>query len=139
MSSVDIRRVLDQRLLELINDGVEIDMALAVTSDGHIVSTAQKRDVPLQRLGAMGSTLMSLGDTITHELGMGSCRNIIAENEGGIVAFMHITKNLVMVSMTPANGSLGLLLSASRNCVASILLDIKNLKQTERGNGNDQS
>lgn len=125
MSSIDFKKLLQARLDELVNDGMQVDAALAVTTDGHLVASAQKKEITFKRLAAMGSTLMSLGDTITKELEMGSCKNIIAENEGGVVVFMHISKNLVMVSLTSSGSGLGLLLSASRNCIASILQDIK--------------
>lgn len=125
MSKDEIRVLIQSRLEELVNEGVQVDAALAVTTDGHMVASAQKKDLSLKRLAAMGSTLMSLGDTITKELQMGSCKNIIAENEAGIVVFMHITKNLVMVSLTSSGNGLGLLLSSSRNCIFSIMQDIK--------------
>ena len=125
MSSEAIKELIKSRLEELVTEGMHIDAALAVTVDGHMVASAQKKDLSLKRLAAMGSTLMSLGDTITRELEMGSCKNIIAENEGGIVVFMHITKNLVMVSLTASGSGLGLLLSSSRSCIASIMQDIK--------------
>jgi predicted regulator of Ras-like GTPase activity (Roadblock/LC7/MglB family) len=129
MSTIDFKQILQTRLEELVREAMHVDAALAVTTDGHLVASAQKTDVTLKRLAAMGSTLMSLGDTITRELAMGSCRNIIAENEGGIVVFMHISKNLVMVSMTSSGNGLGLLLSSSRNCIASIVQDIKTQQQ----------
>jgi len=59
---------------------------------------------------------MSLGDTITAELQMGTCDNIISENKQGIVAFMHISNNLVLVTLTVQKNSLGMLLSYSRRC-----------------------
>jgi hypothetical protein len=57
---------------------------------------AQRREIPGKRLAAMGSTLMSLGNTITKELGDGGkCRNVISENERGVVVFMQITSRIV--------------------------------------------
>lgn len=132
MSTIDFKKILQNRLELLIDESLQVDAALAVTTDGHLVASAQKTDVSLKRLAAMGSTLMSLGDTITKELAMGSCKNIIAENEGGIVVFMHISKNLVMVSLTSSASGLGLLLSSSRSCIASILQDIKSQQQTAK-------
>lgn len=126
MSNIDFKKILQHRLEELVTEGMHVDAALAVTTDGHLIASAQKTDVTLTRLAAMGSTLMSLGDTITKELAMGACRNIIAENEGGIVVFMHISRNMVMVSLTSSGSGLGMLLSSSRNCIGSIVQDIKN-------------
>ncbi|MEZ5672765.1 MAG: hypothetical protein R3E08_10450 [Thiotrichaceae bacterium] len=66
---------------------------------------------PLERLATMGSTLMSLGDTITAELKMGNCDNIISENKQGIVTFMHINNELVLVTLTVQKNALGMLSS----------------------------
>ena len=133
MSIESVKLVLKNRLEELVNLGGPVEAALAVTTDGHMVASAQRKEFSLKRLAAMGSTLMSLGDTITKELQMGSCNNIISENENGIVVFMHITKNLVMVSLTSSSGGgLGMLLSSSRNCVGSIIQDIKNQNTAEK-------
>lgn len=133
MSIESIKLVLKNRLEELVSLGGPVEAALAVTTDGHMMASAQRKEFSLKRLAAMGSTLMSLGDTITKELQMGSCNNIISENEYGIVVFMHITKNLVMVSLTSSSGSgLGMLLSSSRNCVGNIIQDIKNQNTAEK-------
>lgn len=128
MSSNEIKILIQARLEELITESGQVEAALAVTTDGHLIASAQRKEYALKRLAAMGSTLMALGDTITKELLMGSCKNIIAENEHGIVVFMHITKNLVMVSLTPSSSSLGLLLSSSRSCIGNIMKDIKDQK-----------
>jgi predicted regulator of Ras-like GTPase activity (Roadblock/LC7/MglB family) len=108
---------LDQRLAKLLEDCSVINAAVVTTADGHMCAMRQgNQTYPLERLATMGSTLMSLGDTITAELQMGTCDNIISENKQGIVAFMHISNNLVLVTLTVQKNSLGMLLSYSRRC-----------------------
>lgn len=108
---------LDQRLAKLLEDCSVINAAVVTTADGHMCAMRQgNQNYPLERLATMGSTLMSLGDTITAELKMGTCDNIISENKQGIVAFMHINNNLVLVTLTVQKNSLGMLLSHSRRC-----------------------
>jgi hypothetical protein len=108
---------LDQRLAKLLEDCSVINAAVVTTADGHMCAMRQgNQHYPLERLATMGSTLMSLGDTITAELKMGTCDNIISENKQGIVAFMHINNNLVLVTLTVQKNSLGMLLSYSRRC-----------------------
>jgi hypothetical protein len=107
----------DQRLVKLLEDCSVINAAVVTTADGHMCAMRQgNQDYPLERLATMGSTLMSLGDTITAELKMGTCDNIISENKQGIVAFMHINDNLVLVTLTVQKNALGMLLSHSRRC-----------------------
>jgi len=111
---------LEQRLQKLIDDCHAIDAAVVTTIDGHMQAMKQRnKDYPLERLATMGSTLMSLGDTITAELEMGTCDNIISENKDGLVAFMHINNEMVLVTLGQEK-SLGMLLSHSRRCAGDI-------------------
>lgn len=111
----------DQRLAKLLDDCSVVNAAVVTTVDGYTCAMRQSNQhYPLERLATMGSTLMSLGDTITAELQMGNCDNIISENKQGIVAFMHINNDLVLVTLTVHKNSLGLLLSYSRRCAEDI-------------------
>ena len=107
----------EQRLSKLIENCDAVEAAVVATLDGHTCAMQQRfQEYQLERLATMGSTLMSLGDTITAELRMGTCENIISENQEGIVAFMHINQNLVLVTLTKQKNALGMLLSHSRRC-----------------------
>jgi len=108
------RQTLEHALKALIDQTEIINAAVVLTVDGHLQAMAQKQNYPLERVAAMGSSFMSLGDTITAELSMGVCRNIISENEHGIIVFMHINDSMILVSMTTDTSALGLLLSHSR-------------------------
>jgi predicted regulator of Ras-like GTPase activity (Roadblock/LC7/MglB family) len=108
---------LEQRLSKLIEQCSVVDAAVVATLDGYTCAMKQRsQQYPLERLATMGSTLMSLGDTITAELRLGTCDNIISENKNGIVAFMHIDDNLVLITLTTQKNALGMLLSHSRRC-----------------------
>ncbi len=108
---------LESRLAQLLHDCDTIEAAVVSTLDGHMCTMRQQaQQYSLERLATMGSTLMSLGDTITAELNMGLCDNIISENQNGIVAFMHINNDLVLVTLTTQKNALGMLLSHSRRC-----------------------
>lgn len=112
---------LEQRLDKLLDHCQIIEAAVIATVDGHLCAMKQRGlQYTLERLAVMGSTLMSLGDTITAELQMGNCDNIISENKNGIVAFMHITKELVLVTLTAQKTALGMLLSHTRMCAEDL-------------------
>ena len=117
MLSQAIISKLEQRLALLLENCQVIDASVVATVDGYMCAMKQRhQQYALERLATMGSTLMSLGDTITAELKMGKCDNMISENQNGIVAFMHINENLVLVSLTTHKNALGMLLSHSRLC-----------------------
>lgn len=124
MSFTDMRSLIQVHLQQLIEQVESAHAAIAVTTDGHLVTKAERKEVPAKRLAAMGSTLMSLGDTITKELEMGPCRNVISENEDGVVIFMHLTKKTVLICVAESASSLGMLLSASRHCIEKIRQEI---------------
>lgn len=117
---------LELRLGKLLADCNVIDASVVATLDGHMCAMKQgHHKYSLERLATMGSTLMALGDTITAELHMGHCENIISENKEGIVTFMHIGNNLVLVTLTTKKNALGLLLSHSRRCAEDMAKMIK--------------
>lgn len=118
---------IEKRLEKLLDNCDIIEASVVATIDGHTCAMRQRyNNYPLERLATMGSTLMALGDTITAELNMGNCENIISENRNGIVAFMHINKDLVLVTFTTQKTGLGMLLSHSRVCAQDIANSLAN-------------
>ena len=107
---------LTTRLDTLLKNCDVLDAAVVATIDGHLCAMRQRTEFPLERLATMGSSLMALGDTITAELSMGHCDKIISENQNGLVSFMHINNELVLISLTRHKTGLGMLLTHSRNC-----------------------
>jgi len=117
---------LELRLSKLLADCSVIDASVISTLDGHTCAMKQGQNkYSLERLATMGSTFMALGDTITAELNMGNCENIISENKEGIITFMHIGNNLVLVTLTTKKNALGMLLSHSRRCAEDLAKIIK--------------
>lgn len=103
--------------LDMCNDALGV---LVATVDGNPITQESKNTADFNRISAMASTFISLGDTLTEELSTGNCKNIILENESGIVVFMHINDDLILVSYTNNINILGMLLSSSRMCAQGI-------------------
>lgn len=122
-----LNKTLQPYLDQLVKEKDGVDGALVVTVDGHLLSKSMIDGTKVKRLATMGSSLMSLGNTITGELAMGGCRNVIVENEEGYAAFMHINSKLVLVSFTRSPNGLGMLLSASRNCANLLFKQLQRL------------
>lgn len=117
---LDENAIIQRHLQELVDRVDSCTGAIASTADGHLIARAERQEFPGKRLAAMGSTLMALGNTITRELAMGKCRNVIAENEQGIVVFLQISHRAVLVAASADRSSLGLLLSAAKACIERI-------------------
>lgn len=116
MLSEQSKQTLTKRLMKLLDDCDVIKAGVVATMDGNMLAQYQRADFPMDRLATMGSSLMALGDTITAELSLGTCDKIISENQDGIVAFMHINDDLVLISITTEKSGLGMLLTYSRSC-----------------------
>lgn len=119
--------ILEQELGQLLRDQAAVDAALVATVDGHLCAQRQRMEYSLDRLAAMGCTFMSLSDTMTQELDMGHCKNVIAENDNGLVVFLHINADLVLVSLTRKTTALGLLLMHSRKSAEKIAKQLNEL------------
>jgi predicted regulator of Ras-like GTPase activity (Roadblock/LC7/MglB family) len=120
MFSEDIVTQLSNGLKHLLENCDAAQAALVATVDGHMVAMEQRGNYLLERLATMGCSIMSLGDTITSELQMGTCNNIISENELGIVTFMHINDDVVLISLTTQKNALGMLLTHSKKCAKNL-------------------
>lgn len=116
---------------DFVKDNDFVVASVVVSSDGHLVAGAQKKEYSLDRLSAIGSTFMALGDSLAGEVAMGGCKDVIAELDGGIVAFMHVTRNVAIASVSDSSRSLGLLLSSTRGCIDSILRELKSLPKNK--------
>ena len=116
---------------DFVKDNDFVVASVVVSSDGHLVAGAQKKEYSLDRLSAIGSTFMALGDSLAGEVALGGCKDVIAELDGGIVAFMHVTRNVAIASVSDSSRSLGLLLSSTRGCIDSILRELKSLPKNK--------
>lgn len=133
---VDVSRqtmtgIIRTHVIDFVKDNDFVVASVVVSSDGHLVAGAQKKEYSLDRLSAIGSTFMALGDSLAGEVAMGGCKDVIAELDGGIVAFMHVTRNVAIASVSDSSRSLGLLLSSTRGCIDSILRELKSLPKTK--------
>ena len=129
---VSMSTVIGEHIRALVHDNDFMTACVAVTADGHLVAGAQKRDYSLDRLSAIGSTFMALGDTVANELKMGGCKDVISELDGGIVVFMHLTRNVAIAAVSDSTRSLGLLLSSTRGCIDNVLRDLRSQKTTSK-------
>ena len=104
----------------LFNNFNDIEGALVSTLDGQLLASQQKGNDSLERVAVMGGSLVSLTDTMIAELNLGHNENVISQNENGILAFMHINPQLVLVSFTRNKLALGLLLAHCNRCCEAL-------------------
>lgn len=111
---------MQQALDSLVGENEAVDGAFIATLDGTLCAQRVRNQQAVAPLASLGGRFMALGDAITGVLNMGECRNIIAENANGSVIFVHVTQDLVLVTLTRAKINLGMLLMVSKRCAEEI-------------------
>ncbi len=107
-------------LNDLINRCPGATGAIIASTDGHIVSSYWKKQLPETKLSAMTSSLIALGETISLEMQQNLCKNVIIENEKGRVVCLRVTQELIFSVVAASNCNLGMLLSYSRDCANTV-------------------
>ena len=104
----------------LLKDHNDILAAIIGTSDGYLKFQSARDGFSSARLATIGASFIALGDAMTNEAKMGNCRNLIAENEYGIVVVLHITPDQFLMLFSENKALLGFLLATGRKVVGQI-------------------
>ncbi|NVJ61615.1 MAG: hypothetical protein HWE27_14560 [Gammaproteobacteria bacterium] len=115
-----LKRVANEHLQNLVSNFNIIEEAAIVSSDGYLVCKYESKVSSMERVGTMGSSMISLADTMTAELKMGKCVNLVIENELGIAVIIHINSKLSIITVTRETSQLGMLLSATKKYAVKI-------------------
>jgi predicted regulator of Ras-like GTPase activity (Roadblock/LC7/MglB family) len=98
--------------------------ALVVTDDGYVISHHLRKQVPAKTLAAMTSSLLGLSESVAHESGISSCNDVMVEGAEGTFVAKRIDDSRILAAMANKGTKIGMLLSASRNCIDSINLQM---------------
>jgi len=109
-----LKKITEKQLHTLGSNFPFIDESVIVSSDGYVVSRYPLSSVSIERVGTMGSSMISLADTMTAELDMGKCMNLVIENETGLAIIIHINADLNIITVTRESSKLGMLLSVTK-------------------------
>lgn len=124
-----IRRSWQDQLDTLVNSGTGITAAFISTSDGrHLLHHSKDRDG--HRVAAMSSSLLALGETVSRELTLDPCRNVLVECAGGYAVVLRIPDafgRLLLTCVSSNTGQLGMLLSKSKICATALGRGVESL------------
>ncbi|MEM9102688.1 MAG: roadblock/LC7 domain-containing protein [Pseudomonadota bacterium] len=121
----DKRKIKTTLLYAKKNNDV-IDTAAVITVDGYLIESTDLMLQTAKKIASMGCSMVSLANTMTQELAMGNCRNLILENEQGIVVMIQINEQLILTTMTRDTYALGLIVGTSRLCADTIRAILNN-------------
>lgn len=94
---------------------------LISTIDGHELLYLLKRDIPVQKISTMNSSLLALGESIARESAQSFCQFVILENSDGRVVSLRINDILMLTCISSKDTNLGMLLSVGRNTASDLM------------------
>lgn len=124
------KRPIEQGLEQLLSDCSGSVAALVVTDDGFVVAQVIRREMAVQSLAAITSSLMGLSESMVQETAQQSCRNVIIEAEEGNIVTLRINSTRVLTAIASRSASLGMLLSSAKTCAEALAIV---LEQTHAG------
>lgn len=96
---------------------------LVCSVDGFEVASRLRPPLTAERLSAMTSSQLALGEALCGETGVGSCRNVVIEAEGGRLLMLSVPahrRRLLLTVLCERDSVLGSVLWAARACAQDI-------------------
>jgi len=103
-----------QRLTGLLSDFIrsspDVEAAAVVSPDGLVMASVLPPDMDEDRLGAMSTALLSLGEQTASGLGRGSVSQLFVEGKDGFVLLMSAKDQAVLAVVTNRAAKIGFML-----------------------------
>ena len=111
-----------QNMTELCEDIYGIILS---SIDGHPILEVSRKTLSTNKLSAMSSSLMALGETISKEAQQNTCQYVIVENADGKVICLRTGSNLTLSVFSEQNANMGLVLSVGKQSSEKISAALK--------------
>ncbi len=110
----------EEELQELLDNCHGTVGALIASDDGFVVHHVLKSGLPKEKIAAITSSLLGLAESAAYEGRQGNCKNVIVENELGMMLYLRINRQRVLTVLADTSVSLGMLLSSARRAQARL-------------------
>lgn len=110
-------------LQKLVSTTSGVTAALVVTSDGFEVASVLHNDLSPEKMAAMTSSMLALGEAVLSEANLNDCQNVVIESNGGLIIMLSIgdpNKELLLSVITNGQAMLGQVLWAARQCCEQV-------------------
>lgn len=100
-----------------------VTAALVATTDGFEVCSIMHRAVSAEKISAMTSSILALGDAVLGEASHNGCENVVIESKSGLVLMLAVRdarQELLLSVVADKNAMLGQVLWAARKCCERI-------------------
>lgn len=87
----------------------EVDAAAVISLDGLIMASALPDGMSEDRISAMSAAMLSLGEQINKEMGLGTLEQLYTRGSNGYVVLMAVGKDAVLTTLVQPEAKLGVL------------------------------
>ena len=100
-----------------------VTAAIVATSDGFEVASVLHSSLSPEKMAAMTSSILALGEAVLAEAGLVDCQNVVIESHGGLIVMLSVGDpdgELLLSVITDGNAMLGQVLWAARRCCQTV-------------------
>ena len=134
-SNQKLSEFLEEQYETLFNAVPGLYGVLFATADGNSVSARLKNDMERDRLAAMSSSLVALGETLAKAAAQQASEYVIVQNSDGYVVSLRIGNRLLLSAFARKETNLGMLLSSCRSSAETISAKIRSRSDSNHKGG----
>ena len=100
-----------------------VTAVLVATSDGFEIASVLHQSLSAEKMAAMTSSILALGEAVLAEAELSDCQNVVIESSKGLVVMLAIgdpRNELLLSVIADRNAMLGQVLWAARRCCEQI-------------------
>ena len=114
------KQALINRMKGLQQDVPDIQAAAVVSTDGLIMASALPDTVSEDRVSAMSAAMLSLGEQINKEVGLGALEQLYTRGSNGFVILLAVGTEAVLTVLARPEAKLGILLLELRKAAEDL-------------------
>lgn len=117
------RAMCQKHVEQLLSTAPGVIGVLVCSVDGFEVASRLRPPLTAQRLSAMTSSQLALGEALCGETGVGACRNVVIEAEAGRLLMLSVParrRRMLLTVLCEHDSVLGSVLWAARSCAQDI-------------------
>ncbi|HNR01551.1 MAG TPA: roadblock/LC7 domain-containing protein [Anaerolineaceae bacterium] len=108
MGKIDQQALIER--IHILQRGVpEVEAAAVISLDGLIMASALPDGMSEDRISAMSAAMLSLGEQINREMGLGTLEQLYTRGSNGYVVLLAVGKDAVFTTLVQPEAKLGVL------------------------------
>jgi predicted regulator of Ras-like GTPase activity (Roadblock/LC7/MglB family) len=108
LGNLDQQALIDR--MRILQHGVpEVEAAAVISLDGLLMASALPEGMSEDRISAMSAAMLSLGEQINKEMGLGTLEQLYTRGSNGYVVLLAVGKDAVLTTLVQPEAKLGVL------------------------------